>query len=555
MKKLTICVVILTLILSIIPYSTTIGEETRELKLVVLSADFSDAPHVTDFSEVKNQLFSSEQQSLHQFFSLGSNGKVAVTSGSYKGLPWQRMPKPITHYAKDTEWGFDVNCQEMIGDLIKKALDEGLDFDEYSESWGGRQPCVCIVVSGEGENYKNYPKDDGFWPHASGMRITHNGKEIKFRYILVVEGKSFDTGPSLVMAHEFGHLMGLSDLYDYQCGGPFKGKCGYPFTYFDIMVARHGGLGLSGFHREKLGFMRGTDIWDSGEFELKPIITNESQSYLKLHIPGTSEYFGLEYRKKEGIDSFWNGIPCEGLIVYKVDESIEYGHGFNDGDPYGRYAIEILNPGKTPWHEKAAFSLESGNATISAKTDPSTIPLNKSYNKTIKIEVLSKLGETLRIKVTYSPREIIGQSAKRNWTTAGNLHSTDFMLKLVNRGQNDVEIQNIPENYKFSSTTLKTKSYIAATISLKYPEDKLNEMTYDHVIRFETANEVFTYKLLLRNAYFVLDTNSNGEVAPEEIEKIYSKRGQDKKYDLDGNDVLDDKDLMIAQNYVGFKYK
>jgi hypothetical protein len=53
----------------------------------------------------------------------------------------------------------------------------------------------------------------------------------------------------------------------------------------------------------------------------------------------------------------------------------------------------------------------------------------------------------------------------------------------------------------------------------------------------------------------VLDTNGNGEVAPEEIEKIYGNRALDKKYDLDGNDVVDNKDLMIAQNYVGFKYK
>lgn len=555
MKKILIVVAILTLLASANTYPKINSQETEELKLIVLSADFSDAPHITEFKDIKNQLFSHEKQSLHQFFNLGSNGKVSVTSGSYGGLSWQRMPKPITYYAKDTEWGFDINCREMVAELMTKALDGGLDIDEYSKSWGGGYPCVCIVVSGEGENYRNYPKDDGFWPHASFVKMTYKEKDLAFRYILVVEGDSFNTGPSLVMAHEFGHLMGLADLYDYQCGGPFKGKCGYPFTYFDIMVARHGGLGLSGFHREQLGFMRGTDVWDSGEFELKPITTNESSSYIKLHVPGTPEYFGLEYRKKIGIDAFWHGIPCEGLLVYRVDDSIEYGHGFNDGDVYGKYAIEILNPGKTQWHEKATYSLESGNYIISAKTDPSTITFDQNYGKTIKIEVISKLGDTLKIKVTYSPRELIIHSTKRNWQTTGNLHGSKFTLKLANRSINQIKLTKLPENFTTNTDVINPKSYAIATVDLKYPEEKLKEMTCDYTLRYETENEIFTFRILLRNAYFVLDSDNSGEVTEDEIEKIFGKKTQDKKYDLDGDDKVDSKDLMIAQNYVGFKYK
>lgn len=55
---------------------------------------------------------------------------------------------------------------------------------------------------------------------------------------------------------------------------------------------------------------------------------------------GTKEYLALEYRKKEGIDAFWGGIPSEGLLIYKIDDSVTYRHRFNSGDKNNHYAVE-----------------------------------------------------------------------------------------------------------------------------------------------------------------------------------------------------------------------
>ncbi len=553
-KRLLSLILALFFAASMAPASFAQGKQ--ELKLIVVCADFPDAPHKASYEDMMAELFSPQKESLHQYFNLTSSGKMSVTSGKYKGGSWQRMPKPITHYAKDTDNSFDIGVHEMLEELMQEAIKNGLDFDEYAQSWGG-YPRVCVVVSGESEGYMNFPMDNGFWPHASASTVEFKGKAVEFGYILVVEGAEVYGGVAKVMSHEFGHMMGLADLYDYNCGGPFKGECGYPFTYFDIMVARHGGLGMSGFHRERLGYVEPVDIKESGEFTLPPITTNATGSYLRVPVPGTDEYFGLEYRKKTGVDAFWGGLPCEGLLVYRVDQTIDYHYRFNDGDRYGgRFAVQILNPGKTQWHEKACYSIESGNSVVSAKTDPSTLTYDKNFTATVRIEIISPMTDTITVKITIVPREIVIVSMERNWVTAGPLHKSSLSFKVFNRGKGKVVVNATPGLMEPSSFELGSMKGQTVASEFTFPKERLSEEIIEYSFPIDTENQRFTVKILLRNAAFLLDVNSNGKVEQEEIDSIYvASKPKDKKYDLDGNGVIDEGDLMTALKYVGLEYR
>lgn len=557
MKKFFILMLVLLVVLPPLPGNfEPFAKEVSDLKLIVVAADFSDAQHKKEFSGICDELFSENGQSLNRFFKEASSGTIKVSQGPFLRGGWVRMPKPITYYAQDNENSFDIRCHEMIDTLIREAVKNGLDFEEYAKSWS-QPPCVCIVVSGGCEGYTNFPKDDGFWPHMSMSSVNIDGKTVEFLYVLVCEEQSVNSTASQVMAHEFGHIMGLADLYDYDCGGPFKeGDCGYPVTCFDIMAARHKGLGMSGFHRERMGFLRPVVVGQSGTYDIPPITSNANGSYLIVPIEGTKEYLALEYRKKEGIDAFWGGIPSEGLLVYKIDDSVAYRHRFNSGDENNHYAVEILNPGKTPWHENACYSIESGHTVASPKTDPSTLPFDKNYTKTVTLEVISGLGPALKVRITIIPKENIFFSMDRNWAVTGDLHKTCFKIRMFNKGSSPVVLDCDTQVFGEKTFDLGPDEGKGALLLLSYPKDKLKERVVEKIISVESENQSFTFKVLLRNAYFIMDYNSNGVIEEEDLLKIFSSlNNKEMKYDLDGDGVVGYGDLIVASRYVGIRYK
>lgn len=557
MKKFFILMLVLLVVLPPLPGNfEPFAKEVSDLKLIVVAADFSDAQHKKEFSGICDELFSENGQSLNRFFKEASSGTIKVSQGPFLRGGWVRMPKPIIYYAQDNENSFDIRCHEMIDTLIREAVKNGLDFEEYAKSWS-QPPCVCIVVSGGCEGYTNFPKDDGFWPHMSMSSVNIDGKTVEFLYVLVCEEQSVNSTASQVMAHEFGHIMGLADLYDYDCGGPFKeGDCGYPVTCFEIMAARHKGLGMSGFHRERMGFLRPVVVGQSGTYDIPPITSNANGSYLIVPIEGTKEYLALEYRKKEGIDAFWGGIPSEGLLVYKIDDSVAYRHRFNSGDENNHYAVEILNPGKTPWHENACYSIESGHTVASPKTDPSTLPFDKNYTKTVTLEVISGLGPALKVRITIIPKENIFFSMDRNWAVTGDLHKTCFKIRMFNKGSSPVVLDCDTQVFGEKTFDLGPDEGKGALLLLSYPKDKLKERVVEKIISVESENQSFTFKVLLRNVYFVMDYNSNGVIEEEDLLKIFSSlNNKEMKYDLDGDGVVGYGDLIVASRYVGIRYK
>jgi len=557
MKKFFILTLALLIVLPLLPDGFgTLAQEVSDLKLIVVAADFSDAPHKSEFSNMCDELFSESGQSLNRFYKEVSSGTIKVSQGSFLKGGWVRMPKPITYYAQDNEESFDIRCHEMIDTLMHEAAKSGLDFDEYIKSWS-QPPCVCIVVSGWCEGYTNFPKNDGFWPHMSMSSVTIDGKTIEFLYVLVCEEQSVNSTASQVMAHEFGHIMGLADLYDYDCGGPFKeGDCGYPVTCFDIMAARHKGLGMSGFHRERMGFLRPIVVGQSGEYDIPPITTNANGSYLVVPIEGTKEYLALEYRKKEGTDAFWGGIPSVGLLVYKIDDSVTYRHRFNSGDKNNHYAVEILNPGKTEWHENACYSIESGHTVASPKTDPSTLPFDKNYTKIVTVEVLSKLGPTLKVRITITPKENVFFSMDKNWAVTGDLHKTCLRVRMFNKGSNPVMLDCDPQVFGEKSVKLNPDEGKDISLVLSYPKDKLGERLVEKSVSVESENQTFFFKVFLRNAYFIMDYNSNGVIEEEDLLKIFSSLStKEMKYDLDGDGAVGYGDFIVASRYIGVKYK
>ena len=560
MKKIIYFLLVLSFIF---PATTsTKTEQIREYPLIVCSVKFPDQPNIHDFSWVTNQLFGEDNQSLDDFFWQCSTGTTKVVDGKFKGLQWYEAKNKLSYYAEDTQQNFDIRVRELIIEALTKALDNGLkpeDYEFYDKDWDTSYSQACVIVTGDQEGYQNFPRSDAFWPHASAVEVPYKGKTYLFRYFLACEGiatTSVGLDLAWTASHEYGHVMGLWDLYNYGCGGPFGGTCSYPVTYFDIMAARHKGQGMLGYHRERLGFITPQEVTTSGEYILKPITTNDSQCYLKVMIPGTQEYYGVEFRKRIGIDSFWDGIPSEGMLIYHVSDDPRYGGENMNSGTDGYYLLEILNPGKTKWHEKACYSIESGHTTASAKTDPSTVPYSPEYKQNVKIEIVSKLGDTIKVRVTYSPREILSTVLNTNRVFVGSLHNTHLNSFVLNTGTDPVTITG--SNCDIGNpVTIESRKAQKVGIKLRLPTEQIPKTFEERTLGFESENQFHRLKIVMINIVYALDTNHDGTVSLEEVENVASAVGRPKKidqdYDFNGSGEIEAEDLMIASRYVGYK--
>jgi hypothetical protein len=94
------------------------------------------------------------------------------------------------------------------------------------------------------------------------------------------------------------------------------------------------------------------------------------------------------------------------------------------------------------------------------------------------------------------------------------------------------------------------------SLVLSYPKNKLGERLVERSFSVESENQTFFFKVLLRNAYFIMDYNSNGVIEEEDLLKIFSGLNtKEMKYDLDGDGVVGYGDFIVASRYIGVKYK
>lgn len=208
----------------------------------------------------------------------------------------------------------------MMVDAVKVvclAIDDYVDFSSYD--------LVFLICSGVSEAFTGEASD--IWPQFLRLSDYSSHFSLDGRFVdnvcvsceYVSDDEKLIDGGIQELCHEFGHFMGLPDLYDTDgsaSGGMAPGfRATALMDYGKDFDQLNSPPNLSAIEMEILGL--GTcDTLRRGSYVLPPI--DKSRRYLKALGPKEGEYYLFECRQNKGWDS---GLDGAGLRIIHVDKS------------------------------------------------------------------------------------------------------------------------------------------------------------------------------------------------------------------------------------------
>ncbi len=359
------------------------------------SNTYSASDTINKFSNIQNYI---------------SELKIFYQEVSYNNinLEFDYYPSSTTAYSLTQTMAYYgyVDADTENGDiLIKGAIAKNSNIKHKNS--GGIYDAVIVVHAGYGNEAVGNSSNTGDVWSAFYDKFTNTQGFTEG--VTVPETAPSGLSPFGVYCHEFGHQLGLPDLYNTISGATQVGK----WCLMDMGTWSSGGANPSHpsiWCKQLLGWVSPVSI--------SSVVINASLSAIEVTTQGTkipisvatdpnNEYFLLEYRYTSAA-SYDQGLPGSGILIWHIDDNIGGGSGHWD---FGNYN-DINN---NSLHRRV--DLEEADSTDPSSnrgdlTDPWTkntfnSPRSDAYNGTPSgITVLNFTGvgsSTMNFSVSFQP--------------------------------------------------------------------------------------------------------------------------------------------------------
>jgi M6 family metalloprotease-like protein len=300
---------------------------TGTANIPVLLGTFSDTNPVYTTTDFNALLFGTGTNSMKDYYQEVSYGKFSVSPGPAGVKGWYRASGTHEYYGAPSGTSKDAHRGEFAKEIVA-AADASVNFAPYDSDGDCYVDTVVIVHQGTGQEASGVAND--IWSHSwslSGAGVgeyttndTASCGAIKVnRYVMQPE--KYGTGMTTVgvFAHEFGHALGLPDLYDTDDSSEGIGKWGLmaggSWNYVSISGDRP--AHLSAWSKYKLGWVTPAVVSGTKTNEAISASCNQADVY-RFSTSTATEYFLLENRQRCGFDA---GLPGAGLAIWHVDET------------------------------------------------------------------------------------------------------------------------------------------------------------------------------------------------------------------------------------------
>ncbi len=309
-------------------------KENFEKPLTIL-ADFDPSPyqHLYTRAQFYFLLFSEDiypTGSMKEYYQEVSYGNFSFSAGIDDITDWTLAPHPYDYYCNGQSGMGDwpQNSQGLLVDLAIK-LDRIVDFSRYDTDHDGYVDAITIIVEGGMDG-----SGDTFLAHA--WRLNNHRIQLDDVWIdmfnLVYEQLNGQLRPIGTFCHEYGHILGLPDLYD-------KDRSSAGIGYWGLMA--YGGWNtqtrpahLSAWSKALLGWVSPRNVTENVRGQDILNVEQNPEVY-RLWTNGDTgdEYFLIENRQLIGFDE---NIFGSGLLIWHIDDS----QGNNNDETHKKVDLE-----------------------------------------------------------------------------------------------------------------------------------------------------------------------------------------------------------------------
>lgn len=302
---------------------------------IVLMAYFSNRVNTKLQGDVYRMIFND----VNGYYAEASYDWLWIT-GSWD--LWRNMGNTVGYYGADSGSTVDPHGWWIIRDAVTKA-DASVNFALYSK----------IIVVDAGPNQESSGVSTDLWSSRwSGLSIaTGDGVTITHgMYVPDIEKSPY--GVLGVQAHEYGHELGLPDLYT------------YPSNILEYDLMDRGGWnnlgntpsGFTSWSKMQQGWIMSGQIHNvalwAGEYLRLDPLEDAGATISVIKVPySTSFYFLIEARRKVGFDAY---IPQEAVLVLYVNALTNRPYryatlGVGGRYEYGNFGIMVMGQDLEGW--------------------------------------------------------------------------------------------------------------------------------------------------------------------------------------------------------------
>jgi M6 family metalloprotease-like protein len=268
-------------------------------------------------------------------------------------LPWS-VSNPEGY--RDSETGQREHAMlKRAVEFIQNQIPADLDLDMNDDNTVDN---ISFVIRGSSSAWS-----DLLWPHAWSLytyTVMLKGSRVGSYFLTMENGFGVGT-----FCHELGHVFGAPDLYHYTDTGAPNAVGGWCLMNSSANPPQS----ICGFLKYKYNkwIPELPEITESGTYTILPL-SQPTRNLFKIKSPySRSEYFVLEYRKREG--KYEIMAPGNGLLVYRINPGA--GNGNAGGPPDEVYTYR---PNGTITVEGSLSTAPFGTASrksFNDKTNPS----------------------------------------------------------------------------------------------------------------------------------------------------------------------------------------
>lgn len=411
------------------------SSETVNMAVPVIVGNYTDNSHIFSVSDYQNLLFGENPTgNMTDYYNEVSYGQFNLTGTVYGTYTASESQAYYCALGNGLSTNYPYNAFGFVYSIVD-AADSDIDFGQYDNDGPDGIPNSgdddgivdgLIVITPDGDACSN--DVDNMWAHfgfhfwyGAPEYVTDDprsgGGNIEIHHHVTV-GSELGDGtwdvimPIPVYCHEFGHSLGLPDLYDVD--GSSMGVGGWGLMSQIVADPSDTGeqiaypLHMCAYSKVDLGWVMPIDISETETVNLPSVESTPIIYRLWEDAYQGGRYFLLENRTRTGFDSFLHG---EGVLIWHCNEDVAT-HNWYDSfrlldleEADGLYHLDNnINYGD----EGDPYPGSSSNTTFNGTSNPSS---NDVYNQPTGVSAEGfayAAGPGSDVTVTLTPRQLDG---------------------------------------------------------------------------------------------------------------------------------------------------